>query len=485
MASVTHDTMDADEDCASGADDEEEYEPRRRMFPAWHTGPYVVFIRDGVKTIKPLTISTYVHRKYKSVTAATTIQRQKKMKFTLTDITEANDLIMNVDLTGYRVYIQADEVETVGAINFSDIHDINDIDDIVDSGTGVFKNTQMDRAEIVDVYRLSTPATADNENVHSMSNTVKVTFGGRMLPSHIEIRGLLIKVRPWFQRAMFCENCQRFKHTSKYCKSKARCAKCDGEHPTGKCVDQHVDHTVCPYCKTTHAEGQHNCAHFKQANRDYFNAQKQNARKNALRMPAPTTQDFPALQSTAQYTPSSTAAIATTPSATSYASQVTNSSPAPVPVPAPDQGNQYQILPVDVEETPANTNVQRPAKRPFENPWAKKSPADAQTKVAIKRKAPQTRTATAKPTQPQRSKPMQDARKPPPGFAADRPGPQQPFETIIVELIIQICNLIGLSEPWLTLVKSIAPMLASFITDKLPTMQNAQILHAASNIRTL
>lgn len=129
------------------------------------------------------------------------IQQQQKMKFKLAKRSEANSMIENTIFRDYIVYIQPREVEIAGVINFDDINDIDDMEEI--------------SVNVVNAPRLM--ALPQQESGTSIpTNRIKVNFSGCQLPTHMEMFGLFIKVRPWFQNAMFCDNCAQFQHTSKY-----------------------------------------------------------------------------------------------------------------------------------------------------------------------------------------------------------------------------------------------------------------------------
>lgn len=434
-----------------GDDDDDDEEPRLRTFPPWHLGPYIVYVRQKDIPLTPLKISEFVHRKYKSVTAVTQIPRQKKMKITMSNINEANAVILDQALSVFSPYIRADEVEIAGVISYSEICDVEDLEKLKIHGLGKFLNPQIPTVKIVDVHRLWR-TDPDNQLLRANSNVVKVTFEGRQLPSHVLITGLLVKVRPWFQRAMFCDNCQRFQHTSKFCKSKPSCAKCSGQHLTTDCDDQLIDHSICPYCNGKHAEGKHNCPHFRQVNKAFFKRQEANIKRIAQHTQNVTAPNFPALLA---------------PQRQQAQSHV--------------HSNRFSGLAVDEEEVlvirDANAQTQ---KKSYANPWAN------QPKPLKRKLQPSSRnTATVsdspassrtKSTPPQTTRTTSSIRKQPPGL--------QSFSasSSIAEVIIQICSAIGLSDQWMAIVKLVAPIIASLIDDRTPKQSPASVAHALGNV---
>ena len=76
----------------------------------------------------------------------------------------------------------------------------------------------------------------------SKTNTVRVTFEGLILPEQINLLGLLIPVREFKRRQMFCEKCLKYNHTKNHCNNKPAqqittptpsCYQCQGEHKSG------------------------------------------------------------------------------------------------------------------------------------------------------------------------------------------------------------------------------------------------------------
>lgn len=445
QASVADETISVDDD----GDDDDNNHTRIRLYPPWHKGPYAVFIREKETRLMPLKFSSYVYNQYKSAQAVTSIPKQKKIKITLSELDDANALIKDPVFKNYRVYIRSDEVEISGVINNSEICDLDSLDDLVIHGAGLFTNPQQERVQIVEAYRFDSTA-ADNKK--SLSNVIKVTFVGRALPSHVCIYGLLLKVRPWFQRAMFCDICQRFKHTSKYCSRNPKCAKCQGDHLTSACDDANTDQSICPYCNETHDDGKHNCPHFRKVNRDYFKSQQAALlRNNPQVAPSQSASSFPTLS-------------------------------PPQRAVAAAQQNRFDVLAVDepVEPpAPAIHNV-APPKASFANPWAKQQPT--------KRKLPpHTRTvrsavapSTSKSNQ-QADTPAQPATRRISSTPAAAPGLCNPIPQAnsIADVIIQICSAIGLADNWMMIVRTIAPFIASLIADK---MSQAATQHPVATV---
>lgn len=123
----------------------------------------------------------------------------------------------------------------------------------------------MSTAQILSVKHISKRSDLDRDSFE-LTNTVKVVFAGRILPSHVQLTSLRIQVRPFINKAMFCNNCQQFNHTQKYCKKKSMCAICQGHHSTSQCDQRVNNERFCPYCNTQHVANNKFCPHFMEVN---------------------------------------------------------------------------------------------------------------------------------------------------------------------------------------------------------------------------
>lgn len=423
---------EADED-----GDDDSGSKRIRLFPESHAGPYIVFVRQAQKPLRPINHSVYVNKNYKSTVSAE--HSREKMKFVLNDRLEANNLIEDKAFSEYRVFIKADEVEIDGVINYDDLCDIESLEDLILFGKGILANSNVN-VRIIDFHRF----TSKISNFEVASKDIKVTFEGRVLPTHIVMYGLRIRVRPWFQRAMFCDKCQHFQHTSKFCTRKTKCAKCFGEHLTSDCSTVGIDHTMCPYCKTIHEAGKNKCTYFQKVNRDFFKVQKARQANPVVPTSVPMA---PSSSSNAEFPPLGLS----NPSGTSptQASQL-------------EISNMFEHLPEEEmgESIPLSDKPKRPRRLPFANPWAAGShrvqPVPAsRIRMPAKRKADE----------------CSPEHKPNPTHVTSRPGPSQhatppgfqrstnPIASIATDMIIKISTTLGLSEHWMSIIKIVAPMI--------------------------
>ena len=83
------------------------------------------------------------------------------------------------------------------------------------------------------------------------TNIAKIAFKSQTLPLEVYIGGALLKVQPYIPPPRQCQNCWRFGHLAKYCRSAARCPLCAmTSHDRSKCSSQI---RTCANCT-----GQHN-----------------------------------------------------------------------------------------------------------------------------------------------------------------------------------------------------------------------------------
>lgn len=232
---------------------------RVRQYSPADKGPYTVYIREINARMKPIAFALYINDHYKSVELIK--HNHAKIRVVFKDREDANRLVTDNAFSDYHAYIPADRVEVNGVITHNDLCDMDTLEELIARGSGKHGNVKLPNVPILDATRLTR---LGENNTRELSNLVKVTFSGVVLPKYVSIGGLLVHVRPFYTKAMFCEACQLFGHTAKYCTRTPQCARCAGKHITFACSAPKTP--LCPYCKTQHADGRNNCAWFKEAN---------------------------------------------------------------------------------------------------------------------------------------------------------------------------------------------------------------------------
>lgn len=411
----------------------------RKYLPSFK-GPYTVFIREKNSKILPIRSAIYLNKTYKSIVEIK--RQQNKMRILLSNIEEANSIGADPILSSFHVYIPSTYVEVEGSINFNDVMDLEDLNDLKKYGKGHFNNTLLSDIEIVQVRRLTRKA---DPNILVLTNTVKVTFAGRILPDYVVIEGLRIKVRAFFNNPMYCNTCQQFNHTAKYCSRKPKCAQCEGSHETNKCDKPEIDKSRCPHCKTQHGTGIRNCPYFAEACESYRQKQErqmQSRYKSAVEGASP--------KKTAD-------------------SQPNDNFPSLV--------NRFSSL--EADQTSASTNmddlgtsdsstaVKNIRKAASNNPWAKTS-QHHNTQSGNKRKRETLSAGLAKPTT--------SALKTTPKPSPTSPGYQssQSAESIKAKIMLHVRQS-GIDNKWLCIIEAILPAILDVIIPNLKSLIGAII----------
>ena len=119
--------------------------------------------------------------------------------------------------------------------------------------------------QITKVERLNKKVTdRDGNKKWIPSDSVKIAFSGVDLPFAVTIYHSYYKVKPFVAAPLQCYNCQRIGHTSKTCKSAARCLHCGGAHQKDACTKQQSDF-CCVNCPDNHRSNDPVCPVFREA----------------------------------------------------------------------------------------------------------------------------------------------------------------------------------------------------------------------------
>jgi hypothetical protein len=216
---------------------------RIRYYPSDFKGKFLIYIREFKKPLPHVTISSYLCKKYSTSILEIVKVHKRKIRVEANSAFTANLVVADKQLTNdYRVSIPADAVEINGIISLS--QDL-DVQDLIDFGKGIFGNPVIPNVSIVDAFRLSrTYIDHDGISVTEDSDQVRVTFKGTALPKMAVIYGLRVPVRLFKNKLMFCDKCQCFNHTAKFCTSSQKCARCGEIHDAATC--QKIP--KCPMC---------------------------------------------------------------------------------------------------------------------------------------------------------------------------------------------------------------------------------------------
>ena len=221
-----------------------------RQFGDKNIGPFVVCIRAIKKPLQSMALIRFLHNNYKSKLITKQINEFKiNVIFTpindeaqnvLITRNEAN-LFVKTDWKDHcRIYIPEKLVEVIGCISWSADEPV---EEIVTHGQGKFRNTTLKDVKVLDATRFEKLIDEAGKNQQrEPTNTVRVIFEGLLLPNYVNVDGLLIPVREFKRKQMFCETCLRYNHTQNHCNNKPykreenekKCLHCKSdEHQTG------------------------------------------------------------------------------------------------------------------------------------------------------------------------------------------------------------------------------------------------------------
>lgn len=137
---------------------------------------------------------------------------------------------------------------------------------------GRFTDPAIKPCRILEAELITRPSV--NDGIRESTNTVRVTFEGRVVPNFIAVGKLHIRARPFLKWPMFCDKCLLWGHTIKFCRRKQKYARCSGEHKEESCTNPTVNKTLCPFCHLKHAKGMANCAYMRKVAKDHMKKQK-------------------------------------------------------------------------------------------------------------------------------------------------------------------------------------------------------------------
>lgn len=101
---------------------------------------------------------------------------------------------------------------------------------------------------------------ANRDGTPTPTRIVELRFLSRNIPQNISIFNILFNVSPSIRSPLQCNNCLRFGHTSKFCRSKPRCSHCgDNNHSLNTCPSAQTTGPSCLFCQLPHLATDRNC----------------------------------------------------------------------------------------------------------------------------------------------------------------------------------------------------------------------------------
>ena len=88
------------------------------------------------------------------------------------------------------------------------------------------------------------------DNIPTPTRVVEIKFLSPKIPDTVSIYNVIFKISPSVRSPIQCNNCLRFGHTAKFCRSKARCSHCGlNDHSISTCLSNNATDPVCIFCK--------------------------------------------------------------------------------------------------------------------------------------------------------------------------------------------------------------------------------------------
>lgn len=236
----------------------------RSHYDVTDSAPYIVHVQreqsspnDG-STLHPITFGRFLQKHYIKNIVNGSVKRigRNKITFSFNNSTDANAFINNNSLSNdkLKAFIPTYSITRMGLVRgvpteWTDAEIIENT--TVPTGCG----------KILKIRRLNYKVTIDGSPVWKPSQTVVVTFDGKILPKHIFICYNALAVELYTYPTIQCFKCCRFGHTKTQCRSKPRCFKCGNEHPGDSC-EREEDSAVCCLCSGFHYATSKCCPEF-------------------------------------------------------------------------------------------------------------------------------------------------------------------------------------------------------------------------------
>lgn len=214
-----------------------------RTYPVTSSGPFYVYIKKQKISLRLLTLADDINKRYRSVQEIRS-DSPVKIRVSFTDRNEANGLVKDKYYReNYHVFVPCNHVEVDGVVYADEISPSM----MKNQGIGKFKDPQLKPIKIKVCRQLSKFSEADN--CYIPSSGLRITFFEKVLPDFVQYKNILLPIRPYFPKVMYCINCTQYGHTKKHCSSSVRCSKCMGNHTEADCLER----TDCCYkCKQPH-----------------------------------------------------------------------------------------------------------------------------------------------------------------------------------------------------------------------------------------
>lgn len=242
--------------------------PRPRMYPEFSSESiFYVFLQTKMygSAMKFRGLAKKMLDKFPLVDEILSLNNSK-LKIITKSLKTANTIIKDEELRSlYRVNVPFDLCEVKGVVGIpvdyseKEIFDYTNIKHKAEFGF----IEHLEKLSVLEVRRNMRTVTDKESGAKSRVdvNSVVITFPGTILPSHVELDGLVYPVKSFIEPVLQCYKCFKFKHTTKSCRKKNMlCRKCSKAHEN---ITESCNSTeFCVNCKGQHSSLNKNCPHY-------------------------------------------------------------------------------------------------------------------------------------------------------------------------------------------------------------------------------
>lgn len=221
----------------------------KRYFSEIDLGPFEIYIQHKEKNVGNYNILSIAKEVFNlKLEDIIKINRKGKNRIGIifSNYKGANNFLKNnvLEQKGYEIFIPSHHLQSKGIVRFVDRN--LTVEEIKE-----FSTTNYLACKIIDVRRMNRRVIEKDVSGQDKVNyiptgTICVTFSGRSIPKEIKIFGLPMKVVPYIEPVLQCQNCFIYGHSTPQCRSKTRCIVCSKIH------EKHIRCNVyCFLCKSS------------------------------------------------------------------------------------------------------------------------------------------------------------------------------------------------------------------------------------------
>lgn len=220
-------------------------------FPIDYNGPNIILV-ESTSTNKnagnwhPLKAAKFFSTNFTGITNIKSVS-SKKIKLTLASIMDANAILNSNVLSAneFSATIPSTLLFSYGVIKLDSSITENDF------WEGVSSSIPIDKFKRIVIKK---------DGSFVSTRIVELKFTASKIPDHITIFNMIFEVNPSVRSPIQCNNCLRFGHTTKFCRSVQRCSHCgETKHSIDSCLKASDTDPSCIFCKLPHLATDRSC----------------------------------------------------------------------------------------------------------------------------------------------------------------------------------------------------------------------------------